>query len=266
MMIFEKLRYLRGDAVCRPIFVIGTGRSGTHWLGHCLGNHPEIRITSEARPMFGWSTTMALNPESERRLLGRLIRVYRWQLLLASPRHYLDKNHPNIWIADKLKEAFTDALFIGIERDPYATVASMMRHKGVSSWHRRWREFPLPNRFLGISWEIAERYDDIPFPSQCAMRWLAHHDRMNALKHRLSDSLKVISYEAFARHTEETIGDLQQFLGLSKPLSLPEVKIESLHKWRYQLSGDEIKQIQNVVGFSPDAAHEPSGSRPRRHE
>jgi hypothetical protein len=256
MTIRQKVQYLTGSAVCRPIFVIGTGRSGTHWLGQSLGNHPEIRLTVEAPPMFGWSTTMALRPETESRLLQRLLRMYRWQLFRSAPRHYLDKNHPNLWIADKLKSAFPHALFIGIERNPYATVASMMKHQGVASWHKRWREFPVPNRFLGISSDIAGRYDAIPLASQCAMRWRAHHIRMKELRSVLADSLKLISYESFAQRTEETIHELQQFLGLAQPIPEPEVKTESLQKWRSQLSSDEIRQIQDVVGFSPESLHQ----------
>jgi hypothetical protein len=32
-----------------PAFVIGTGRSGTHWLGYALENHPHVRATIEAQ-------------------------------------------------------------------------------------------------------------------------------------------------------------------------------------------------------------------------
>src|SRR5262245_13442039 len=114
----------------RPVFVVGTGRSGTHWLAYILQRHPEIRMTIEKEPMFGWSTRIALNPELSDRLLWKLILFYRIQFWISAPRHYLDKSHPNIWIAEDLARAFPDALFLGILRDPYGTVASMLRHKG----------------------------------------------------------------------------------------------------------------------------------------
>lgn len=246
-----KLKYLLGITEIRPVFVIGTGRSGTHWLGYSLDSHPEIRATVEAEPMFGWSTSMALDPSLETLLFNKLVRAYKWQLFKSAPRLYLDKTHPNIWIAEKLKKAFPQSLFIGIERDPYATVSSMMQHKGVSAWHQRWREFPVPNRFLGITPEIAERYDDIPFASQCAMRWLAHHNRMNTLRTRLGDSLMVISYESFACNTEKTITELQSFLGLQHPLAVPEVKVDSLNKWENLLSDENIKHIHDIVSTAP---------------
>lgn len=254
--MLEKVKYVFGISTTRPLFVIGTGRSGTNWIGYSLGNHPKVRATLEAQPMFNLSTRMALDPTLERDLFGRLVTVYRWQLFKSAPRLYLDKSHPNIWIAEKLKEVFPESLFVGIERNPYATVASMMKHKGVSTWHRRWREFPIPNRFLGITSELAGVYDNIPFASQCALRWAAHHDRLNELRNNLRDDLLVISYESFVHKTETTVHELQQFLGLHKPIPIPDVKTDSMEKWKRHLSDEEINHIHNIVGFAPDATYE----------
>jgi hypothetical protein len=199
---------------------------------------------------------MALNPALEKRLFWRLVIAYKWQLLKAAPKIYVDKTHPNIWIAEKLQRAFPQALFVGIERNPYATVASMMKHSGVSAWHHRWREFPVPNRFLGITSELADDYEGLPFASQCAMRWLAHHNRMKELRSYLDDALFVISYESFAQDTEKTINELKQFLRLDEPIPVPEVKLESLNKWKSQLSDSELIDIQNIVGFPSEAKNE----------
>ena len=252
--MFEKLKFLAGRINTYPVFVIGTGRSGTHWLGYSLGDHPEIRATVEGKPMFELSTRMALNPELENALYPKLVSAYKWQLFKSVPRVYLDKTHPNIWIAERLKESFPDALFVGIERDPYATVASMMKHKGVAAWHRRWKEFPVPNRFLGITKGLESSYDDLPLASQCAMRWVAHRTRMRELKSILGDALFLISYEKFARETEGVIQDIRKFLNLKKPVPVPSVKVESLSKWKQQLSDEEILQIQTIVGSPPGKA------------
>lgn len=254
--MIEKLKYLFcNTSTTRPVFVIGTGRSGTHWLGYSLGDHPEIHATVEVQPMFGLSTRMALNPELEGKLFNRLVLAYKWHLFKSSPKLYLDKSHPNIWIAEKLKSSFPQSLFVGIERNPYATVASMMKHKGVLAWHKRWQEFPIPNRFLGITGHMKNTYESIPLASKCAMRWVAHHNRMNELRSILGEDLLVISYESFAHNTETELHALQKFLGLHNPIPIPDVKTESLQKWKKQLSAEEIKQIQNIVGFSPDSCN-----------
>lgn len=249
--VADKVRYLLGHVRTYPIYVIGTGRSGTHWLGYSLKDHPEIRATIEQEPMFGLSTRMALNPALEESLFPRLVRAYKKQLFKSAPRLYLDKSHPNIWLAECLKEAFPEARFIGIERDPYATVASMLKHKGVSAWHARWREFPVPNRFLGITPEMAQYYDTLPLPAQCAFRWRAHHQRMTELQSTLGEDLLVISFETFVQETDRVLATLNQFLGLKSPLRKPEVKTETLHKWENQLSDEALQQIEDTVGFGP---------------
>jgi hypothetical protein len=139
----------------KKIFVIGTGRSGTHWLGQILQAHPDIHVTVEAPPIFAWSTAMALDPRQSPVLLPQLIRQYEIEHAAVAPRHYADKSHPNIWHAEDLAARLPDAVFLGIQRNPFATVASMLEHAGVLAWHERWREFPVPNRFLGITLENA---------------------------------------------------------------------------------------------------------------
>jgi hypothetical protein len=63
----------------------------------------------------------------------------------------------------------------------------------------------------------------------------------------------IISYEDFAHNTEKIIHELQEFIGLTQPIPVPEVKTGSLHKWKAQFSNEEIEQIQNIVGFPPES-------------
>lgn len=53
--MINRLKHILGISKTQPIFVTGTGRSGTHWLGFSLGDHPEVQSTVETQPMFGLS-------------------------------------------------------------------------------------------------------------------------------------------------------------------------------------------------------------------
>lgn len=252
--MFKRLKFALGaQSTNRAAFIIGAGRSGTHWLGYTLAAHPQIRATIEPQPLFNYATQMALDPELEPQLMPKLIQGYRWQLYKSSPKMYVEKTHPNIWHAEKLKAAFPNAFFVNIERNPYATVASMIVHNnGLSKW--QWDKYPLPNRFLGISEEQAKYYEDIPFAAQCAMRWQSHHDRAEHLRDVLKDDLFCITYREFADNTVEVLKRIQDFLGLSEAFPAPEVRRESLHKWQRQLSAEQLKQIEEVVGMPPPSA------------
>ncbi len=194
--------------------------------------------------MFKWSKHMAVYPNSEASLFPKLRRAYERRIFFCRKKYYVEKNHPNIWTAEKLLAAFPDAKFISIERNPYATIASMINHKRVSEWHHRWKEFPIPNRFLGISDEDAKVYDEIPFARKCAMRWVAHHNRLGDLKPVLGGRLLHIQYEDFASSPDSTIEQLNNFLALDTPLQVPTVKTDSLTKWREELSDSQISEIQ----------------------
>ena len=243
----------------QPVFVLGSGRSGTHWLGRTIATHPDVTATIEAQPMFRWSLTMAMDPSIERTLFKPLCHAYEGWLEQATTPLYMDKSHQNIWLAEKLHLAFPAARFAGITRNPYATIASMLRHSGVLRWHRRWREYPVPNRFLGIEESDLETYDDLPMVAKCARRWMAHRDRMIALEGVLGDALLHLQYETFAHEPEATTERLMAFLDLPD-LAVPPVHLESLDKWRSVLSDDAIAVIRDLTGDEPSDSAQRIGS------
>ena len=250
-----RLRLMLSSAPSHKIFILGTGRSGTHWIGHILEAHPDVRATVEQEPMWGWVKRMAVDPSSRPKLYPKLARRYRRQHHLSAPGHYLDKSHPNIWIAERLAASFDDARFVGIIRNPYATVASMLRHMGVQGWHDRWREFPVPNDFLGIAEADVVSYEGLPLATKCAMRWASHRDRMGVLERVLGERLMVVQYEQLMTETRPLLDELAAFLSLTSPLPMPEIREASLDKWKDQLTEAEVEQIQRVVEAAP-----PSGS------
>jgi hypothetical protein len=242
------------SALGRPTFILGTGRSGTHWLAEILASHPGVRVTIERQPIFGWATRIAVDPRRKRQLLPRLLLAYRLQLLRTAPRLYADKSHPCIWFAEDLARTFPKARFLGIEREPYATVASMLRHRGVSAWHKRWRKLPLPNPFLGIDEATAETYDELSLAARAALRWKSHHERLIELTGSLGDRFLLVRYEDLAADPAAELARIQGFLGLDTPFQTPSIKHESLAKWRSQLEPADIDAIRTVVGFEPPTA------------
>ena len=238
----------------RKIFIIGTGRSGTHWVANILKGHADIHITIEKPEIFAPVTKMALDFGNKQRLLPELINRYRWEHSLVAPQHYADKSHPNIWWAEELAEAFPNSLFIGTNRNPYATVASMLKKPGVLAWQQRWKEFPIPNPFLGITQENLEQYKKMPLAAKCALRWRAHQEKMKYLRSALGARLYVTCYEKNILDTEKQMLDLGEFLQLKSPLPMPKVKKESLERYKSELSLETIDEISSVVGdfsYSP---------------
>ena len=242
--------HLAGPGAAKKIFVVGTGRSGTHWLGYIIGAHPDVVATVERPPIFPWVTQMALRPDTVTELYPRLVRRYRHEHGAVLPKHYLDKSHPNIWLAELLAESLPEALFVGIKRDVFGTVNSMLQHQGVLSWIHRWREFPLPSRFLGVGPDAAEAYDALALEAKCAVRWKAHVLQLEHLESALGNRLLVLEYESLQTEIAAELARISAFLGLTTPIPLPHIKTRSLDKWQHELSHEQKRNIADAVhGF-----------------
>ncbi|WP_186445055.1 sulfotransferase [Mesorhizobium sp. J18] len=231
-----------------PIFVLGTGRSGTHWVAWILEPHSELETLIEKPPIFNWVTEMAIDPTAEDRLFKSLLRRYRLEAASARPKRLLDKSHPNIWLAEQLAEAFPRAQFLGVLRDVFGTVASSLRHKGVRYWVENWEAFPIPNRFLGITEENRDAYANMSLAARCAVRWRTHLYRLDELETVLGERMLRIRYHELHRNTGQELSRLQNFLGVEKPIPFPRIKEGSLDRWKSELSEQHIADIRAVVG------------------
>jgi hypothetical protein len=238
----------------RKIFVVGTGRSGTHWVGYTLDGHPAIEATIEKPAIFRSVTRAALRPALRPLLLPYLRLAYGREHRRVEPLHYADKSHPNLWIAESLARWFPTAAFVGVERSVFGTVASMLVHRGVLIHQEQWRRYRVPNRFLGITKEIAPFYEALPTVAKCALRWRAHHEEMDRLRDVLGPRLEVLSYEAMIDDYQGQCSRLWNFLRVEDVPGASPPKTDSRDQWREQLSDEDIEIIAFYSGVAPVTA------------
>lgn len=230
------------------VFVLGTGRSGTHWVGWILDSHPDIRATIEKKPLFWVATQAAVRPSRRPMLLAALRAMYMYERARAEPYLYADKSHPVIWYAERVAEWFSDAKFVVVERSVFGTVASMLRHEGVSAWQREWRRYGVPNRFLGVTRENADRYDSMSPAEQAALRWRSHQDRIEELHTALPNRLLVLRYESMVDDFYREVDRLWRFVSVeSIHVRALEPKAASRGAWRQQLSAADVRRIAELA-------------------
>lgn len=226
------------------VFVVGSGRSGTHWLGYILDAYPSIYATVEKAPIFPWVVEMARHPETEAELFPKLVRRYRAEHRAVLPRHYIDKSHPNLWLAEKLAAEFPEARFIAIRRRLEGTVASMLKHDGVRRWVEIWDEDPRPSRFLGVSEALIPTYRSMSTAARCAVRVIGHTNEIERLRGVLGRKLHVIRYEDIYAGPAAEFDRISAFLGLETPAGVPMPNQESHSKWQSQLSASDRADIR----------------------
>lgn len=248
----------------RSVFVVGTGRSGTNWLARLLEDHPDVTATIEDRWIFPLVTRMALDVRKRALGVPILVAAYRRRERKIAPRLYVDKSHPNLWLAELLASRMPEAYFLGIERNPYAVVASMLQHAGVLHWFHRWRRWPVPNSFLGITMDIAPKYDSLPLEQKCALRWTSHQAEMLRLVHQLPTRIFVVRYEQLIDDLQSELGAVWGALGLRPAVHEERVRVESRDKWRTQLTPQQIADVNDIVGFEPDEWQNAPRITPRR--
>jgi hypothetical protein len=233
------------------IFVVGSGRSGTHWLGYILDSYPSIYATVEKVPIFPWVVEMAQRPETEAHLFPKLVRRYRAEHRAVLPRHYVDKSHPNLWLAEKLCNEFPEARFIAISRRLEGTVASMLKHAGVRRWAEIWDRDPRPNRFLGVTEAMIPGYRRMSIPARCAVRVIAHSAEIERLKGVLGRRLHVVRYEDIYVRPQAEFDLISNFLSLETPAGIPMPNDDSRSKWQSQLTRSDradIAVVANTLG------------------
>lgn len=239
----------------KKLLVLGTGRSGTCWVGSILAQHPEIKGYVEPQPLFSWITQAAIHEADEEALMPKIFGEYERLWREASPQHLSDKSHPAIWIAEKLAAHFSDCSFIGVVRDAAPTIASMLLHPGVRRWCEEWHKYPIPNRFLGITEENIRWYRQASIVERCALRWLAHHRELARLESILGDRFTLVRYEDLVSNAAKVLQSLQSFIGLECQFAAPSPEVDTLTKWRTQLTSEDVKKIQSVIEMDGAFSH-----------
>lgn len=248
----------------RPIFIVGAPRSGTTFLGGCIGRLPtasyhfEPRLTkAAARSVYdgSWSHAKA----------ARVFRTNYAALLLAGGdggRRFAEKNPENCFIVPFLFRTFPDAVFVHIVRDgrdvavshaekPWLAASSAgsgRRGRGGMAWG------PEP-RF----WVEPDRHEEFRTTSdivRSAWSWRRFTEAaFSGLATLPADRLLRISYEAMVADPlpfAETLGDFLDTPAGAKrqPMrdALSEASPASVGRWRAALSDDEVAAVEGQCG------------------
>lgn len=228
------------------IFILGSGRSGTHLLGRTIGHIEQVEAFIEDQKLFKKVTDVAINPKRTKSDVKSILKLYNTEFSQTKKAYVLEKTHPNIWLVEDIQAYFKTAKFIGIKRNVYATIASMLNHKGVLEWYN---VLPLNevNPFLGITEENRELFEKLPLESKCALRWKSHFDRLTYLETKFPEKVLVVNYENFYNDYNGLMKELELFLKLDKPIESEALISSNIDRWKSELTEVQIKNIDETL-------------------
>jgi Sulfotransferase family len=247
----------------RPVFVIGAPRSGTTFLGSCLGRLPEISYHYEPRLTKAAARCVYDGSWSARRAAA-VFRLSYSALLLAAldgGHRFAEKNPENSFLVPFLAAEFPGAQFIHIVRDgrdaavshaekPWLAAASAVSgQRGMAGQlhgprARWWVEPPRREEFAQVS--------DIARSAWCWRRFTeAALDGVAKLPPGRAEEVR---YEAMVSDPAATADRLAGFLGTS-PVGRGELRAamararpDSVGRWRATLSGQDVAEMEAEIG------------------
>jgi hypothetical protein len=138
------------------------------------------------------------------------------------------------------------AHFVGIVRNPYSVVASMMKHVSVRAWTDRWRDFPVPNSFLGITSSNEKKYETMSLAERCTLRWISHFNRLNDIEETLGSRFSIVHYEDLCSNPTGVLDSIGAVLGISGTFDIPPVDTDAVTRGA-NMSSIEIESIRRLL-------------------
>lgn len=233
------------------IFVVGTGRSGTHFTLRCLREFTQAEDYLGGAEHSRTLRRVAITAMKGKPLSGLACLRYRWLAARArrGDKVFLDQHHPNLFHVDQLAALIPGAVFLYPDRPAVQIVASMLRHKGVSNWYADIRsgklDLPYPNPFFGLS--SADEATSLP-PHLLAMRRvLAHRRRAEAERQRNPGRFRFVPYADLVTDRQATFAQVftaEERLQLGPTVALEKSEPNALKKYLDVLTPSQIAEIE----------------------
>ncbi len=230
--------------VVAPIFVLGTGRSGTTILGKVLGMHRDLLFLNEPKAL--WHSACTLDDVMGSYQLGEsrytldaqhadettviaIHRLYSYALLVTGSGRVLDKYPEIIFRVPFIKAIFPDAKMLFLVRNGYDALRS------ITTWSKRAGRDSVSGRedWWGLNnrkWKMLVRdvvaKDDALADRAEAIAGLARHEDMAAvewvvtmrmglrLMQKQPGLLHEVRYETLCREPQEVLRGVCDYCGL----------------------------------------------------
>ena len=238
-------RWPGGRRAEAPIYIVGTGRSGTTILGKVLSLHPEVGFLNEPKAIWhaahpgedvignytrGAASYRLGAGDADDEVASAVRRIYGTYLSLTRAGRVLDKYPEMIFRVPFVRAIFPDATFVLLVRDGWDTVRSIDRwsdrlgQETASRTHdwwgvddRKWRL--LVRDVVAADPALADRVEAIGaldgHRDRAAVEWTVTMREGRRWLERLSGDVRLLRYEQLVAEPRPAVSGVLSACGLA---------------------------------------------------
>jgi Sulfotransferase family len=234
----------------RLVFVVGSPRSGTTFLGRSIGSLPGFVDLGEVAPhKASVPELVALSTEVAARRIRRTLAVAR-RLGLVSGLRAVEQTPETVFVAEAAALAFPSARFVHIVRDGRDVACSLLDRGWLSQGRGGGDDAGLPYGAEPRFWVEPDRVEEFRTTSdarRAAWAWRAYVQAARSLHERAHE----IRYERMVADPDAVAAELAVFL--DAPASelaraLRGAHDESVGRFRRDLTPEQLADVESEAG------------------
>ena len=247
-----------------PIFVIGSPRSGTTFLGSCIAELPEtsyhfepVATKAAARYVYTQEWSVAKARRFYRLVYGWLMRIHA-----DGDLRFADKTPRNCFLVDFLHQAFPNAQFVHIIREGRDAALShskkpwMQAAQAQSSKHEPGGYRYGPYTRFWVETERIAQFESTSDIHRCIWAWRRHTETALQSVARLpKHQYHELRYESLVANPTAEAEALLNFLSITDQRSrqrfhqaVGNVRPDSVGLWKKELSTEQLQQVEQEAG------------------
>jgi hypothetical protein len=232
------------------VFVVGSPRSGTTFLGGALGSLPGFLDLGELAPYKAAIPELVGQPvEAGAARVRRTLNITR-RLGLTGPLRCVEHTPETAFILDRVALAFPDAQFVHMVRDGRDVVCSFLEQGWLDADRSGTDALDFPHGPEPRFWVEPERANEFPRVSDTRRAAWAWRRYVSAVRASRAPVIE-LRYEQLVADPSEAADALSRFLDAPEaPLAeeLERAHVRSMGRYKRDLSGEQLEQVLEESG------------------
>ena len=234
----------------RLVFVVGSPRSGTTFLGEALGGLPGFVDLGEVAPLK--AAIPALYGLAGDEAATRIRRILDWirRLGLVPWLRAVEQTPEVSFVLASALRAFPGARAVHVARDGRDVVCSLLERGWLSAERGGRDDAGLPYGSRARFWVEPERRDEFERASDATRAAWAWRAYVSAARAAPEQTLEV-RYESLAHEREAVAGAIAEHLGVAADAvltNLAAAHAESIGRHRRDLTPDQLADVEREAG------------------